>query len=156
MHDGLAIPRVSRHSVGFSLKGLTHQQSLLLRGNICVQALPPDQESRTLSKEALTCPSRPLERCSAPGFILLPAPPLLQHPGPFSFLPSNKHMQPCKAEGEETVVPVEPASPRCYSSGIWIVCTLIRRLLRYLCRVSVHSFSLMKHQISFTNNSCVT
>lgn len=104
MHGGLAIPRVSRHSVGFSLKGLTHQQSLLLRVNIYVQALPPGQESRTLSKEALTCPSRPLERCSVPGFILLPAPPLLQHPGPFSCLPSNKYMLPCKAEGEETVV----------------------------------------------------
>lgn len=33
---------------------------------------------------------------------------------------------------------------------------LIRRLLRYLCQGSVHNFSLMKHQISFTNNSCVT
>lgn len=32
---------------------------------------------------------------------------------------------------------------------------LIRMPLRNLCRISVHSFSLMKHQISFTNNSRV-
>lgn len=75
-----------------------------------MQALPPDQESRTLSRETLTYPSRPLEKCSVPGFILLPALPLLQHPGPFSFLPSNKYMLPCKAEGEETIVLWSPWS----------------------------------------------
>lgn len=33
---------------------------------------------------------------------------------------------------------------------------LIRMPLRNFCQVSVHSFSLMKHQISLTNSSCVT
>lgn len=50
-----------------------------------------------------------------------------------------------------------PFSPRNATNlAFRLFAPFIRMPLRNLRRVSVHSFSLMKHQISLTNNSCVT
>jgi hypothetical protein len=54
------------------------------------------------------------------------------------------------------VVPLVHSSRNATNLAFRLFAPLIRRPLRNLSQVSVHSFSLMKLQISFTNNSCVT
>lgn len=79
-------------------------------------------------------------------------------PDSFSFSPSDKCVLPNKAECKEKIEMQSPSSllPRNAANlAFRSLAPFIRMPLRNLCRVSVHSFSLMKHQISFTNNSCV-
>lgn len=76
----------------------------------------------------------------------------------FSFSQCDKCVLPSKAERKEKI---EMQSPSCIlprnatNLAFRLFAPFIKMPLRNLCRVSVHSFSLMKHQISFTNNSCV-
>lgn len=75
----------------------------------------------------------------------------------FSFPQSDKCTLPSKAEGKEKIDMHSPSSilpPNATNLAFRLFAPLIRMPLRNLCQVSVHSFSLMKHQISFTNNNC--
>lgn len=75
----------------------------------------------------------------------------------FSFPQSDKWILPRKAEGKEKIDMYSPTCilpPNATNLAFRLFAPLIRMPLRNLCQVSVHSFSLMKHQISFTNNSC--
>lgn len=77
--------------------------------------------------------------------------------GPFSFPQSDKCILPSKAEGKEKIDTHSPSCilpPNATNLAFRLFAPLIRMPLRNLCQDSVHSFSLMKHQISFTNNSC--
>lgn len=62
----------------------------------------------------------------------------------------------CGKGGKRNAVPIAPSFPDATNLAFRLFAPLIRMPLRNLCWVSVHGFSLMKHQISFTNNSCVT
>lgn len=82
---------------------------------------------------------------------------LLPQPVLFSFPQSDKWMLPSKAEGKEKIDMHSPLCihpPNATNLAFRLFAPLIRKPLRNLCQVSVHSFSLMKQQISFTNNSC--
>lgn len=67
-------------------------------------------------------------------------------------------MLPSKAGWKEKIEMQSPSSillQNATNLAFRLFAPFIKMPLRNLCRVSVHSFSLMKHQISFTNNSCV-
>lgn len=118
-----------------------------------------DREQDTLYQELLPVPLGCQRASGFQALLGFPAPSLLHQPAPFFFSQSDKCMLPSKAEGKEKI---EMRSPSCIlprnatNLAFRLFAPLIRRPLRNLCRVFVHSFSLMKHQISFTNNSCVT
>lgn len=91
--------------------------------------------------------------------LCFPVLSLLQQPASFSFPQSGKRMLPNEATGKEereTQFPSRLLSRNATNLAFRLFASLIRMPLGNLCWVSVHSFSLMKHQISFTNNSCVT
>lgn len=76
----------------------------------------------------------------------------------FSFSQLDKRVLPSEAERKEKIEMQSPPSvlPRNATNlAFRLFAPFIKMPLGNLCRVSVHSFSLMKHQISFTNNSCV-
>lgn len=89
--------------------------------------------------------------------LCFPVISLLQQPVLFSFPQSDKCMLPSKAEGKEKIDMNSPSCicpPNATNLAFRLLAPLIRKPLRNFCQVSVHSFSLMKHQVSFTNNSC--
>lgn len=101
---------------------------------------------------------RPQTTKKAARFTLrFPVISLLHQPVLFSFPQSDKWMLPSKAEEKEKIDMHSPLCihpPNATNLAFRLFAPLIRKPLRNLCQVSVHSFSLMKQQISFTNNSC--
>lgn len=76
-----------------------------------------------------------------------------------SFSQRDKCVLPSKAEQKEKIEMQSPSSILSQNAtdlAFRLFAPFIRMPLRNLCCVSVHSFSLMKQQISFTNNRCVT
>lgn len=125
----------------------------------CTPAYPCLPTVQTLESDSLHCPPELVESCTFACFALLPSSFPATLAGLFShFLKvTNVGCQARLREGRK----IERQSPsrllprNATNLAFRLFAPLIRMPLRKLGRVSVHSFSLMKHQISSTNNSCV-
>lgn len=160
MHDGLSLKGpggpLLKHSGRFLVERLVHT-SIALHSKVAHWTVQTFLSGLSLSV-ALNRPWDYQRAASFHTLLCFPVLSLLHQPASFLFAQSDKCMLPSKAEGKEKV---ETQSPSCIlprnatDLAFRLFAPLIRMPLRNLCRISVHSFSLMKHQISFTNNSRV-